>query len=89
MVVILLPMTAPVFADDSTADIEKRLNDLEEQVADLNKNFGRKSKHHQLMLQPIARMVSLLNQQDGNYSLKIGGYAQAVAREFADNKKEI
>jgi len=77
----------PAFADESTADIEKRLNDLEEQVADLKQELWKKSQASPTNITANAKDGFSIKSEDGNYSLKIGGYAQAVAREFTDNKK--
>ena len=46
MMVTMLGIANPglVFADDSTADIEKRLNDLETQVADLKQELWKKKQ---------------------------------------------
>ncbi len=74
-------------ADDSTVDIEKRLNDLEEQVADLKQELWKKKQASPTNITANAKDGFSIRSEDGNYSLKIGGYAQAVAREFADNKK--
>src|SRR5271156_6488039 len=80
----------PAFADDSTADIEKRLNDLEAQVADLKQELW-KQKQEKAKNPPQAIVTAnskdgfSIKSPDGNYSLKIGGYAQVVAREFGTN----
>ncbi len=93
IVVLLLMMVTvsgmvnpyPAFADDSTADIEKRLNDLEAQVADLKQELWKKKKASPTNITANGKDGFSIRSEDGNYSLKIGGYAQAVAREFATN----
>jgi phosphate-selective porin OprO/OprP len=77
----------PASADDSTADIEKRLNDLEEQVADLKQELWKKKQASPTNVTANGKDGFSIRSEDGNYSLKVGGYAQAVAREFTDNKK--
>src|SRR5277367_7123273 len=87
IIVNLFSMHTPVFADDSTADIEKRLNDLEEQVADLKQELWKKKQASPTNVTANSKDGFSIKSEDGNYSLKIGGYAQVVGREFADNKK--
>jgi len=95
--VLLLTMAAvlgivnpyPAFADDGTADIEKRLNDLEEQVADLKQALFKKKQVSPANITASSKDGFSIKSPDGNYKLQIGGYIQADAREFADNKKDL
>ena len=77
----------PAFADDSTADIEKRLNDLEEQVADLKQELWKKKQASPTNVTANSKDGFSIKSEDRNYKLQIGGYTQVEAREFADNKK--
>ena len=79
----------PAFADDSTADIEKRLNDLEEQVADLKQELWKKKQASPTNITANSKDGFSIKSPDGNYKLQIGGYTQVEAREFADNKKDL
>ena len=94
MVINLFSLSTPVFADDSTADIEKRLNDLEAQVADLKQELWKQKQEkaknpEQAVVTANSKDGFSIKSADGNYNLKIGGYTQVEAREFADNKKEF
>jgi len=75
----------PVFADDSTADIEKRLNDLEEQVADLKQELWKKKQASPTNITANSKDGFSIKSEDGNYKLQIGGYMQVEAREFGSN----
>lgn len=77
----------PAFADDSTADIEKRLNDLEEQVADLKQELWKKKQASPTNVTANSKDGFSIKSEDRNYKLQVGGYTQVEAREFADNKK--
>jgi phosphate-selective porin OprO/OprP len=79
----------PVFADDSTSVIEKRLDDLEQQVADLKQELWKKKQASPTNVTANSKDGFSIKSEDGNYSLKIGGYTQVVAREFADNKRDL
>jgi len=89
MMVVVLKIANPysAFADDSTTDIEKRLNDLEEQVADLKQELFKKKQASPTNITASSKDGFSIKSEDGNYSLKIGGYAQVLSRQFADNKK--
>src|ERR1039457_4753338 len=86
----------PLWADtssDATASIEQRLDDLEQQVAILKRQIenNKEDATAQAGTTPVITVNSKdgfsIKSPDGNYSLKLGGYTQVVAREFADNKK--
>jgi len=86
----------PVFADDNTADIEKRLNDLESQVADLKQELWKQKqeKKSQEVITGEPAMVTAnakdgfsIKSPNGDFSLKIGGYAQVEGREFGSGNK--
>lgn len=79
----------PAFADDSTADIEKRLNDLEEQVADLKQELWKKKQTSPANVTANGKDGFTIKSDDGSYKFQIGGYTQVEAREFADNKKDL
>jgi len=94
MVINLFSLSTPVFADDSTADIEKRLNDLEAQVADLKQELWKQKQEkaknpEQAVVTANSKDGFSIKSPDGNYKLQIGGYTQVEAREFADNKKNL
>ena len=80
-------------ASDSTASIENRLNYLEQQIAILkrqlenNKEDAKAKATDTPVITANAKDGFSIKSADGNYSLKLGGYTQVVAREFADNKK--
>ena len=76
------------FADDSTADIEKRLNDLEQQVADLKQELWKKKQASPANVTASAKDGFAIKSEDGNFSLKIGGYTQFLSRDFGANNKE-
>jgi len=89
-------VSQPLWADtanDSTASIENRLNDLEQQIAILkrqlenNKEDAKAKATDTPVITANAKDGFSIKSADGNYSLKLGGYTQVVAREFADNKK--
>jgi phosphate-selective porin OprO/OprP len=91
-------MSIPVFADDSPS-IEQRLASLEEQVKDLKQQLRKqKETESKSAASPsaVAAVVTAnskdgfsIRTEEGNYKLQIGGYVQAVAREFGDNKKDL
>ncbi len=100
---VIVGMANPcqAFADDTTtAAIEKRLNDLEQQVAELKQELQEQKQKNaqnapQVTPTPPAAIVTAnskdgfsIKSEDGNYSLKIGGYTQIEAREFGANNKE-
>jgi len=109
MLVVALGMVNPyqAFADDNTANIEKRLNDLEAQVAELKQELQqqKQASFQQAASQtsgstssqtPPAAIVTAnskdgfsIKSPDGNYRLKLGGYAQVLGREFGDTKKDL
>jgi len=80
----------PVWADDASS-IEQRLNDLEQQVAILkrqlenNKEDAKAKAVDTPVVTANAKDGFSIKSPDGNYSLKIGGYTQVVAREFGTN----
>ena len=79
-----------VWAEDTSA-IEKRLNDLEQQVAILKRQLenNKEDAKTQATSTPVitanAKDGFSIKSPDGNYSLKIGGYTQIVSRQFATN----
>jgi len=83
-------VSMPVWADD-TASIEQRLSDLEQQVAILKRQLenNKEDAKAQASTTPIITANSKdgfsIKSPDNSYSLKIGGYTQVVAREFATN----
>jgi phosphate-selective porin OprO/OprP len=87
-----LPLSGIAFAD-STSSLEQRLDDLEQQVAILKRQLenNKEDTQAQATTTPVitanAKDGFSIKSPDGNYSLKLGGYTQIVAREFADNKK--
>jgi phosphate-selective porin OprO and OprP len=87
-------VSQPVWADD-TASLEQRLDNLEQQVAILKRQLenNKEDTAAQSSTTPVITANSKdgfsIKSQDGNYSLKIGGYTQVEAREFADNKKDL
>ncbi|MBF0504186.1 MAG: hypothetical protein HQL14_03690 [Candidatus Omnitrophica bacterium] len=90
--ITVLPLSGVVFAD--TSSLEQRLNDLEQQVAILKRQIenSKEETKTQVTTTPVVLANSKdgfsIKSPDGNYSLKIGGYTQIEAREFADNNKE-
>jgi phosphate-selective porin OprO/OprP len=89
VMVTLLPVSKQVFAEDSTADIEKRLNDLETQVADLKQELWKKKQESPTNITANSKDGFAIKSEDGDYKLQIAGYTQVEAREFADNKKDL
>ncbi len=87
--IIVLPLSGVVFAD--TSSLEQRLDDLEQQVAILKRQIENNKEDAKASTTPVITANSKdgfsIKSPDGNYSLKLGGYTQVVAREFADNKK--
>lgn len=78
------PMPKAVFADD-IASIEKRLEDLEQQVADLKQELWKKKQGPSANVTINGKEGFTVKSTDGNYNLKIGGYAQVLSRQFATN----
>ena len=80
-------------SSNSTASIEQRLDDLEQQIAILKRQLenSKEDAKAKSTETPVITANSKdgfsIKSPDGNYSLKLGGYTQVVAREFADNKK--
>jgi len=94
MIQMGLLFQGPSFAEDNTADIEKRLNDLEQQVADLKQELWQQKQDKakgsgNVVVTANNKDGFAIKSADGNYTLKVGGYTQVVAREFADNKKDL
>ena len=89
--VVMLGLSDPyqAFADDGTAAIEKRLDDLEQQVADLKQELWKKKQASPTNVTANSKDGVSIKSEDGNYSFKLGGYTQVVAREFADTKKDL
>jgi len=105
MVISLLPMSTPVFAQDNTSSIEQRLNDLEQQVAELKselqqqkqtaaQNAQQATAPQAVSSTPPAAYVTAnakdgfaIKSADGNFALKIGGYAQVLSRDFGSSDK--
>lgn len=105
-------LSQPLWAGPAsdTASLEKRLDILEQQVAELKKELQEQRQEaakdvHQATIpqaavptsdqtHPVAIVTAnakdglSIRSQDGNYSLRIGGYTQIEAREFANNNKE-
>jgi len=91
--VAILPISGQVHAD--TGSLEERLNDLEQQVAILKRQIE-VDKENTAAKAPEVPIVTAsakdgfsIKSPDDSYKLKIGGYIQADAREFADNRKEV
>jgi len=101
-VIMAMANPYPAFADDNTASIEKRLNDLEAQVTELK---GELAQQKQAAVPPAANTTTTqtlptayvtanakdgfsIKSANGDYSFRMGGYTQVEAREFADNNKE-
>ena len=88
-------VSQPVWADTGSdaSSLEQRLDDLEQQVAILKRQIenNKEDAKAQALTTPVITANSKdgfsIKSPDGNYSLKLGGYTQVVAREFADNKK--
>jgi len=86
-------VTPSVWADPAsdTASLEQRLDDLEQQVAILKRQLenNKEDTTAQAATTPVITANSKdgfsIKSPDGNYSLKLGGYTQVVAREFATN----
>jgi len=84
----------PAWAEDTSA-IEQRLDNLEQQVAILKRQLEnyKEDAASQANTSPLITANSKdgfsIKSPDGNYKLQIGGYTQIVAREFADNKKDL
>ncbi len=99
VVLLLLSSFAskPLWADtaNNTESLEQRLDDLEQQVAILKRQI--ENNKEDTKVQASTTPIITANSKDGfsikspdnNYSLKLGGYTQIVAREFADNKKGV
>ena len=89
-------LTQSIWADTGTgnASLEQRLDDLEQQVAILKRQIenNKEDTKSSASTTPIVSANSKdgfsIKSPDGSYSLKIGGYVQAEAREFASNNKE-
>ncbi len=87
--------TQPLWADTPTdnSSLLQRLDSLEQQVAILkrqienNKEYAASSATTAPAITANAKDGFSIKSSDGNYSFKLGGYTQIVAREFADNKK--
>jgi len=85
-----------VWADDSNnnSNLEQRLDALEQQVAILKRQIenSKDDAADKATTTPIVTANSKdgfsIKSPDGNYSLKIGGYTQVEARDFAANNKE-
>jgi len=94
IVAILLGTIVPpsAWADD-TSSLEARLDNLEQQVAILKRQLenNKEDTTTQASTTPVITANSKdgfsIKSPNGDYSLKLGGYTQIVAREFADNKK--
>jgi len=90
--ITVLPLSGLVFAD--TNSLEQRLDDLEQQVAILKRQI--ENNNEDAKAQASTTPVITANIKDGfsikspngSFNLKIGGYTQLEAREFADNNKE-
>src|ERR1700744_1645140 len=87
-------LTPSAWADSSNnANLEQRLDDLEQQVAILKRQIenNKEDTKAQVSTAPVITANSKdgfsIKSPDGGYSLKIGGYTQVEAREFGDNKK--
>ena len=87
----------PVWADSAsdTAKMEKRLDDLEQQVAILKRQIEN-NKEDSTAIAKTTPVITASSKEgfavkaaDGNYKLQISGYTQVVAREFTDNKKDL
>lgn len=105
MMAVMLAIANPyqAFADEAATAIEKRLNDLEAQVAELKKELQQQKQKAALNAQPATVTADRHVQEsatighggfsvqspNGDYKLKIGGYVDIDAREFADNKKDL
>ena len=85
-------VSLPAWADDNSS-LEQRLDNLEQQVAILkrqlenNKEDSTTKAKETPVITANAKDGFSIKSPNGDYSLKLGGYTQIVAREFADNKK--
>ena len=88
-------VSQPVWADTGSdaANLEQRLDNLEQQIAILkrqienDKEDGKAKSKETPVVTANAKDGFSIKSPNGDYSLKLGGYTQVVAREFADNKK--
>jgi phosphate-selective porin OprO and OprP len=93
--VILVSSAASLPAWADTASLEARLDDLEQQVAILKRQIENNKEEAAAKSQDTPIITA--NSKDGfsikspneDFKLKIGGYVQADARQFADNKKDL
>jgi len=88
-------VSQPLWADtgSDTSSLEQRLDNLEQQIAILkrqlenNKEDSTAAASTTPVITANAKDGFSIKSPDNNYSFKLGGYTQVVAREFADNKK--
>jgi phosphate-selective porin OprO/OprP len=89
---LLTAFSGHAFAD--TADLEKRLDALEQEVAVLKRQLEieKESKVQKATETPIitanAKDGFSIKSPDDNFKFRIGGYVQADARIFTNNKKD-
>lgn len=89
-------VSQPLWADTAsdTSSLEQRLDDLEQQVAILKRQIenNKEDATDKATTAPVITANSKdgfsIKSPEGNFNLKIGGYTQVEAREFADNNKE-
>lgn len=92
ILIIISLISGKAFAD--TADLEKRLDALEQEVAILKRQIEVKKEDETKKAQqtPIitasAKDGFSIKSPDNNFKLRIGGYVQADARYFTNNKKD-
>ena len=85
----------PVWADTTadSANLEQRLDDLEQQVAILKRQIenSKDDAKDKASTTPVVTANSKdgfsIKSPDGNFSLRIGGYTQVEAREFGSGNK--
>ncbi|MEI7998697.1 MAG: porin [Candidatus Omnitrophota bacterium] len=90
--IAILPISGQVYAD--SVSIEQRLADLEQQVAILKRQIevdkeGSSTKSKETpIITASAKDGFSIKSPDDNFKLKVGGYVQADARFFTNNKKD-
>ncbi len=92
-VVFGLTVVLPLSALADTGSLEKRLDELEQQVSILKRQIenNKEDTKAQATTSPVitanAKDGFSIKSPEGNFNLKIGGYTQVEARQFATNDK--